>query len=290
MARAPYGPYEGKMPEDQIRIPRPPLMSDPEHGALLRFEHQITALESYRRQIIRIWPDGKDSEPVDLVPSPGQTTDRPDDLFGGGCEVAFFLSGSHAFGRLTTMEDDAETWRRLRWRLDLEEEDWAHSVATSPDRQWVEKGALLKDFEQDEALSWGRFHGQAVILRWDSDGLTPLATREGVDVGGDEPVPVKLVTAATGCPLRCGADGPCKMWGGPWTSSSISAAYLWSAHRALLLDAFGCDVCAGEGGGGPIGGVDLFTPSREGGWQRGAPCMREGSTAMGGRRNAVQGR
>jgi hypothetical protein len=54
----------------------------------------------------------------------------------------------------------------------------------------------------------------------------------------------------------------------------MSAALVWKHHRAMLLDAFGCDVCQGDGGNGAIGVVDLFTPSRQGGWQWGSPRTR----------------
>lgn len=91
------------------------------------------------------------------------------------------------------------------------------------------------------------------------------------------PVPVRVVPALTGCPMRLGADGVCKMDGGPWTSGSLSAAMVCSAHRRLLLDAFGCDVCHSGGGGGAVGVISLFTPSRAGGWQRGIPLTWDAS-------------
>lgn len=271
MTPSPYGPYEGTFPADQIGIPGPPFKNSPDYGKVLRPPHSISVVESYRQQVIRIWPAGLDAEPVDLVSIQGEERDRPEDVLGADCQRTFFMSGNHAFGRLTTPDEDAETLAGLHWRLGFQTEAWVHAVATSPDRRWVERGALVMSVDEEEAVSLGAHHGQDVVFRWDADGLTPVATREGVDVGGDDPVPVKVVRAKTGCPLRCGAGGVCKMWGGPWTSSSISAAYFWKMHRALLLDAFGCDVCEGEGGGGPIGGVELFTPSRAGGWQRGAP-------------------
>ncbi|MCG6568143.1 hypothetical protein [Tessaracoccus sp. ZS01] len=228
-------------------------------------------MESYRQTVIRIWPNGREDAPVDVVPTPGAETDGPEALFGEGCGPVFVVSGTHAFGRLTTPDEDEATLGGLYWGLGFQGEDWLPSVSTSPERQWVEKGALVKGVDEGEAISTASHHGQDFVLRWDASGLTPVATREGVDVGGDEPVAVQLTPARTGCPMRCGADGVCKMYGGPWTSSSITAAYFWSRHCDLLLDAFGCDVCEGEGGGGLIGGIDLFTPSREGGWQRGAP-------------------
>lgn len=275
MSRLPLMPWEGKRPDDQIGVPKAPHWNDADYGAVLQRPALVSVVESYRQTVVRIWPNGRDETPVDLVPTPGAETHGPEALFGDGCGPAYVISGNHAFGRLATMEEDQATLEGLHWRLDFQGVDWVPSTSTSPDRQWVEKGAVVKGILEEEVLSLAFFHGQDFVLRWDAGGLTPLPTREGVDVGGEDPVAVQLTPALTGCPLRCGADGVCKMYGGPWTSGSITAAYFWKTHRALLLDAFGCDVCEGEGGGGPVGAVDLFTPSRAGGWQRGAPRMRD---------------
>lgn len=273
MSRVPLGPYDGPMPEDQISTPRAPHRND--GTSVLRYPPSVPRVESYRQTVVRIWPNGRDATPVDVVPTPGAETHGPESLFGGGCGAVYVVSGQHAFNRLTTPDEDEATLGGLYWRLGFQGEDWVPSASTSPDRQWVEKGAVLKRVDEEEAVSTAAFHGQDFVLRWDDDGLTPLPTRDGVDVGGGDPVAVQLAPALTGCPMRRGADGVCKMYGGPWTSSSISAAYFWKRHREMLLDAFGCDVCEGEGGRGPIGAVDLFTPSRDGGWQRGAPRSRE---------------
>lgn len=275
MKRLPLMPGEGKIPEDQINIPRAPHRIDDDYGRVLRRPPSIPVVQSYRDNIVRIWPQGRDAAAVDVVPAPGSQSAGPEQVFGEGCGPVYVIAGAHAFGRPTTFEEDEGTLERLYWRLNFQGEDWVPSASTSPDRQWVEKGATVRNIEEADILSLAFFQGQDVVFRWDEQGLTPLATREGVEVGGDDPVAVQITPAKTGCPLRCGADGPCKMYGGPWTSSSISAAYFWSSHRALLLDAFGCHVCEGEGGGGVTGGVDLFTPSRDGGWQRGAPRTSE---------------
>ncbi|WP_220488373.1 hypothetical protein [Tessaracoccus sp. MC1756] len=201
--------------------------------------------ESYRQTVIRIWPNGSDESPVDVVPTPGAETDGPEALFGEGCGPVFVVSGSHAFGRLTMPDEDAPTLGGLYWRLDYQGEDWVPSVSTSPDRQWVEKGALVKGIDEDEALSTAFFHGQDFVLRRDSSGLTPLATREGVDVGGDEPVAVQLTPARTGCPLRCGADGVCKMYGDrgrarrsrPRTYGASTARCCWTPSAATSAKA-----------------------------------------------------
>ena len=275
MNRQPLRPGEGQFPADQIKIPVPPSRFQSSQDGVLRLPPTVPAALSYRQTIVRIWPQGVTAPAVDVVPSPGAESHSPSELFGPGQATVHIVSGTKAFGRLTTREEDADTLLGLRGRLDSEGWDWCPTVATSPDRQWVEGGALLRDGDPDEVMHLARFHGQSVMLRWDDAGMVMVPTRAGVDVADPTPVPVRLVPVATGCPLRGGADGVCKMYGGPWTSSSMSAALVWKNHRAMLLDAFGCDVCHGEGGGGAIGAVDLYTPSREGGWQWGPPRTRE---------------
>lgn len=262
------------MPSDQTRIPVPPSRFESFTEGVLRYPHAVPATESFRQTVVRIWPDGPEGSAIDLIPDQGTETVGPAALFGPDSGPVYIVSGMHAFGRLTTRTDDAATLLGLYSRLDLQGWDWCQTVATSPDRQWIEAGALLRNEEAEAVMDTALYHGQSVILRWDEEGLAPLATRHRVDLGDPTPVPVRLTPALTGCPLRGGADGVCKVYGGPWTSSSMSAALVWRHHRAMLLEAFGCDVCHGEGGGGAVGATELFTPSREGGWQWGPPQLR----------------
>ena len=268
MTPLPIHPGEGAFPVDQIYPVQPPSRFQSSQGGVLRCSPRTPTVESYRRTVVRIWPDGVESTPVDLVPAPGETTSTPEDLFGVADPV-YIVSGMHSFDRLTTRDDDAASLLTLRERL--EGWRWCPSVSTSPDRQWVEGGAVVREDREEAVLYFAAYHGQGVVLRWDEGGMVPLPTRRSVDVGGSDPVAVRIVPALTGCPMRCGADGVCKVYGGPWTSSAISAAMIWQQHRAMLLDAFGCDVCDGEGGPHVGSAVDLFTPSRSGGWQFGPP-------------------
>ena len=62
--------------------------------------------------------------------------------------------------------------------------------------------------------------------------------------------------------------------GGPFTSTSMRAALVWEHHRALLVEALGCAICAGgnvASQGRPYGVSDMITPSRQGGWAWGPP-------------------
>ncbi|MDO5676812.1 MAG: DUF3293 domain-containing protein [Propionibacteriaceae bacterium] len=258
-------------PRSQIGVPRPPLRCDDDYGIVDVRPHAESVVESYQSNIVRICPEGVGHPAVELVPVSGEGGDGPDQLFGEGCGPVYVISGSQPFGRLSTFDENARSLEKLYWRLGFDSWNWVPTVTTSPARGWVEKGAAVLGVSEEDALFRAGRQGQSVVLRWDSDGLLPLAAKSGVEVGVDEPVAVRIQPALTGCPLRRGADEECTMVGGPWTSSSISAAFFWQQHRELLLDAFGCDVCGGEARGGARGAVELFAPSREGGWQRGLP-------------------
>ncbi|QXT61613.1 DUF3293 domain-containing protein [Tessaracoccus palaemonis] len=275
MTRLPLRPGQGAFPDDQIPSPYIPARSRARTDGILRRPHGESVTDSYRSNVVRVWPAGSSAPAVDLVPAAASISAAPSDLLGPECREAFIVAGTHAAGRLTTPADDDATVRALRWFLDLNEWMWCPTVATSPDRGWVEAGALIRGVPEDEVADQAAYHGQAVVLRWDERGLVAIPTIAGVDVGDPTPTPVALVPALTGCPLRRGADGVCKTHGGGWTSGSREALLAWRLHRSLLLDAFGCDVCHGEGPEGPDAS-EHFTPSREGGWQWGPPRVVRG--------------
>lgn len=269
MATRPLPPENRPRPDDQVWAPWP--------DSTTRERRTFDAPEeSYRHNIIRTWPEGRAGRPVDLVPTPGAEHLPPSALFDDA-RPAWVIPGVHCFGRLTTVADDAESlghFQRLLERLDW---TWHASVTTSPTRQWVEPGALVLCDDADEVLSMARRQGQAVVQRWDDEGLWAVRTADGslLHEEHDEGPSVPLVAApgATGCPLRCGADDWCKRDGGPYGSAAMAAARVFQEHRALLVEAFGCDVCEGGplGPGHAVGMTQLFTPSREGGWMWGQP-------------------
>ena len=270
MRARPFPTHPRRRPDDQFAIAAPPDRG----GSLLRHPPQVPVGESYLTNIARVWPEGAGGRVVDVVPTPGSVSDGPEQVFGEGAEVTYFVSGQHSFGRPSTRDEDAETVRRLRRLLDFQGWTWCPSTVVAAERDWVEQGALIRGAEPAQVVVLAQRHGQDIVLRWDADGVTPIATREGVDLPEPRgPVPVRVQPALTGCPFRGGVDDWCVQWGGPYTSRSITASLVWETHRAMLVDALGCDVC--EGGpvtiGGPSGGTDLFTPSRHGGWQWGSP-------------------
>lgn len=259
-------------PADQIWVPEPPRRTDPADPE--RVAPSVPVDESYRVHEMRLWPQGPDELPLDLVPMPGEPSDPPSAAFGEGAGTVFFVSGNQAFGRPTTREDNTQSLERLLGRLTIEGETWCPATIQAPDRRWVEQGALLRDIGQDAAREIGRRFGQDVVLRWDAEGLTPVDAREGSDL--QPGISVQVRPARLGCPMRGGVEDWCKRYGGPWTSNSRVAALVWESHRAMLLQALGgCSVCHGGpvDWGRPGGAVDLFTPTREGGWHWGTPRL-----------------
>ena len=106
MKRLPLMPGEGKIPEDQINIPRAPHRIDDDYGRVLRRPPSIPVVQSYRDNIVRIWPQGRDAAAVDVVPAPGSQSAGPEQVFGEGCGPVYVIAGAHAFGRPTMFEED----------------------------------------------------------------------------------------------------------------------------------------------------------------------------------------
>ena len=270
MCARPFPTHPRRRPDDQFGIDVPPARG----GSLARHPPVEAVADSYLTNLARVWLDDAGGRIVDVVPTPGSVSDGPEQVFGEGAEVAYFVSGQHPFGRPCTRAENAETLRRLRWLLDFHGWTWCRSTVVAGQRDWVEQGALIRHVGVDEVVALAQRHGQDVVLRWDADGFTPIAARDGVDLPrSGAPVPVSVRPALTGCPFRGGVDDWCVRWGGPFTSRSITASLVWETHRAMLVDALGCDVCGGGpvAIGGPKGATDLFTPSRQGGWQWGSP-------------------
>ena len=261
-----------RRPDDQVGVQVPPPRGD--ESGLLRYPHGIAPEQTYRTNVIRVWPDGVEGRVVDVEPAPGAASEAPESAFGSGTGTVFVVAGHHAFGRPATRAENEGTRSGLIARLEIQGWLWCPSTAFDPGRRWVERGVVVRDADLDDVIDLARYHGQDVVLRWDADGLAPLVTRPGRDLpGAGVPVPVRVVPAQTGCPLRGGISDWCVQQGGPWTSGSIAASLVWETHRAMLVDALGCDVC--DGGpvaeGAPLGATDLFVPSRQGGWQWGSP-------------------
>lgn len=258
------GNNAGAVPDDQIRLPLPPHRPAP--GYPRRRPHAITRARSYLENVVRLWPDGLTRPALDLTPCPGSESQTPAAVFGPEHEAVFIVAGVAPAGSRTTRLEAAEHLLQLRERLTSNGWDWRPTVASSPDRQWVEGGALVLGRGSSDVAALAVLHGQTTVLRWDESGLSAVGTTPDADVVPGS-VPVRLSPARTGCPLRGGGAHPCQVYGGVWTSESRIAALAWSEHRELLLAAFGCDVCQGEGGTGLQSTVEFLTPSRDVGWE-----------------------
>ncbi|GAA1388360.1 DUF3293 domain-containing protein [Luteococcus peritonei] len=271
MYESPYPGETGPFLSDQIRVTVPQHADGPEP---LRTPPTIGWEESWRSHRLRFWPD-PDGLPLELSPTDGPS-DGPDQVLGA--DQAWLLPATGGFVRPTTIQEDLAATRALHDGLSARSIAWAPATLHAADQQWAQSGALLWKVEAEQALALARRHGQATVLRWDQQGLAAVMTSEQARGDGRRlpptaPVPMALKPAATGCPMRCGADGWCKRWGGPWTSASITAALVWEAHRRMLTESLGCSLCHGGpvARGGPSGLTDLFSPTREGGWAWGGP-------------------
>ncbi len=217
----PAGPR--RRSDDQVAVEPPPARGD--GSGLLRHPPSVPIAESYRSNVVRVWPEGPAGAPVDVAPAVGAVSDTPVTVFGAGADTVFVVSGQHAFGRPSTRADNAETLRRLIARLDVQGWVWSPATTFDPRRQWVEEGVVIRDADTEAVRDLARRHGQDLVLRWDADGLAPVVTRPGVDLPANGvPVPVRVGPARRGCPMRGGIDDWCVQQGGPWTSGSITAS------------------------------------------------------------------
>jgi Protein of unknown function (DUF3293) len=257
----------------QVQVPYPPHRNDP---GKLRFREEpgVSVQDSYRLNTIRLTLPGR--TPIDVIPATdgAQTASSvdPGTVFGAESAV-WIVSGCNAFGRLSTPGDQAATTEVLYDHLDSVGWTWHPAVLMAPGREWIETGAVVLGPSRDEIVSTALYHGQEAVLRWDEHGISTISTGLTDDVVDARPVPVTTSPALLGCPMRFGADLVCVRQGGPFGSRAIAAASAWEKHRALLVSALGCTVCAGGavGYGRPISGVSSFVPSRRGGWQNGPP-------------------
>ncbi|GAB3812561.1 hypothetical protein GCM10028820_05700 [Tessaracoccus terricola] len=210
------GNNSGTVPGDQIPIPVPPRRGNPD-GAR-RLLQAVSRSRSYSENVIRIWPGGLEQPAVDLVPCPGEEAQRPGVVFPGNEEV-FVVAGVAPPGSPATRIEAGGHLLRLQQKLDELGWDWRPTVASSPDRQWVEGGALVLGVTASDVAGLAALQGQPAVLCWDETGLTPVPTAPDHEPD-PTPVPVRLTPARTGCPLRGGGDDVCQVYGGDWTSAS----------------------------------------------------------------------
>ena len=260
---------------EQVQVPYAPHRDDPGKRRF-REPPAMSVQESYRHNTIRINVRGE--FPIDVTPAGegAAFSADPGTIFGTESPV-WIVSGCNAFGRLSTVEDQAATTEVLHEQLDVMGWIWHPAVLMAPGREWVETGAVVLGASQDEIVSKALRHGQEAVLLWDERGISVVATGLSDDVVDGLPVAVRTSPARLGCPMRCGADVMCARQGGPFGSRAMAVATLWEQHRALLVSALGCSVC--EGGvvcanGRPMAISSTYVPSRRGGWQWG-PALSE---------------
>ncbi len=78
MTRLPLRPGQGAFPDDQIPSPYIPSRSRARADGVLRMPHGESVLESYRSNVVRIWPTAS-APAVDLVPGATSPSASPAD-------------------------------------------------------------------------------------------------------------------------------------------------------------------------------------------------------------------
>lgn len=238
--------------------------------------------ESYRTNWIRFEFEGADyalipeSDNVDLD---GQIELNPEDDSAEAIWNAIsgiVITNSHPDGAAQFPEE--EEGLRTALAKDLAVAGSADTIevfAVHRRNRWVEFAQLAKidlDLAAELAAKWR----QAAFLQVLKGSVRIHPITSEVE---DGVYPVRLVRlAARPCPMREGLEQQyvCKLWGGPWVSKSMTAAYNWQAFQQRGVALLGCGPC-GDGAkpiadyrgqawtrGGPIGLRQISVPSRHG--------------------------
>ena len=258
-----------------------PQNFEEESGNLNGLQENLS--KSYRTNWIRIEFDGGDYALVpadDDVELAGQVQLDPR---GSQAEVAvwealtgFVLTNSHPDGQAQFPAQEEALRATLAEDItSAGATDHLEVFTVQRRNQWVEFARLAKlNLESAEELA-RKWH-QAAFLEVQPGFVQVHSVSEEVESGRYS---VKLVRlAARPCPMREGLEQEyvCKLWGGPWVSKSMTAAYNWTAFQQRSVALLGCGPC-GDGSkpiadyrgqawtrGGPIGLHRLSVPSRHG--------------------------
>jgi hypothetical protein len=194
-----------------------------------------------------------------------------------GGPTRYLIAASNPLGRLCTARDNLRLTERLRARLTRCGADVERVVTTlPPGRGWYEDTFCVSSTSEPAMRELALELGQPAFTVWTDAALrvVPTGLVEGITSTSRG---WELVTLPRTCPMRGDdhASDRCTMRGGPWISASITAAAIWTSHRAGLVRGLGCDACA-DGTrpfAGPLGrarGViplrDVVVASRYGGY------------------------
>ena len=126
----------------QVKVPYPPDRYERDEGRL-REEPAVSVQASYRHNIIRVALPG--AAMIDVVPADagGQVMSSMDPAMIFGAESPMWImSGFNAFGRLSTLGDQAATSEVLVEQFNSKGWTWHPAVLMDPGRQWLETGAV----------------------------------------------------------------------------------------------------------------------------------------------------
>lgn len=265
----------------QIRMLMPANFEDDAAGTTYGLNETLS--ESYRTNWIRFELEGAAyalipvSDPISLEgqleidPQGDSTSAKVWDA-----TIGFVLTNSHPGGQVQFPAEEEAL--QLALQSDIAAKGSIEQLevfALHRRNRWVEFASLAK-LDLDSANELARKWRQAAFLEVKRGYVQVHSVSPEVEAGS---YPVRLVRlAAKPCPMREGLEQQyvCKLWGGPWVSKSMTAAYNWRAFQERSVALLGCGPC-GDGSkpiadyrgqawtrGGPIGLHKLSVPSRHG--------------------------
>jgi hypothetical protein len=231
----------------QVPYVEPASLQDPE-GRRVRRRPNAALHESFQTQRHISTRSGRRTQTYAgaLLPPPPEDSRDP--------IIAWFLTAWNPLGRPSTLDENRSAHSALVATIEAAGGTVLDVVTTvPPDRSWLEETVRFRGFPGRKAIELAADFGQPAITAIGLDSLTIVPT--GLHPGVDLVTHDYLVDPVTvHCPMNTD-DEPgarCTSRGGPWTSSSIHAAALWSTHRDLVVSRLGCDTC--DAGGAPIAG------------------------------------
>jgi hypothetical protein len=226
---------------------------------------QETVFDSYANQHYRLELDGRlfQLAPVDQKTQLPETAERP--LAPGFIISAWNPNGDPAF---ENDNDDAND----RLELDLARFTYTPLVTLARNSRWIEHSFLVHGINREKAIDLARKYGQKGLVALTDTTLEVILVDEPTPANSQTLKVIELPTAPCPLMLEFEAEKECHPYGGPWTSSSIEAAAIWSFQSKLLIGALGCSVCQKPSQpyrqrSGAIAIRPAAVPSRFGGWQ-----------------------
>ena len=226
---------------------------------------QESVFDSYANQHYRLNLGGRlfQLAPVDQKTQLPETDERP--VAPGFIISAWNPNGDPAF---ENDNDDAND----RLERDLARFTYTPLVTLARNSRWIEHSFLVHGINRDKAIELARKYGQKGLVALTDTSLEVILVDAPTPANSQPLKVIELPVAPCPLMLEFEAEKECRPYGGPWTSSSIEAAAIWSFQSKLLINALGCSACQQPDQPyrqrtGAIAINRAAVPSRFGGWQ-----------------------